>query len=141
MVIADIWRRIVLLKSLENWKERYHQVIRPDWQVTPSVICGHNLILGLDPQYIRLFNLCKEQETAMTNPPLTLYLAAPRRVFAPVWTRRHQDRRSSPLRNWGAPVFVRNTRSCHNKFVVDGPARQRAVFRSRNWMKVPATVR
>jgi len=79
---------------------------------------------GLDPRRIRLY-LCNEQETAMTKPPLTLYLAAPRGFCAGV------DRAIKivelALEKWGAPVFVRHE-IVHNKFVVDGLRAKGAVF-------------
>ena len=61
----------------------------------------------------------------MTNPPLTLYLAAPRGFCAGV------DRAirivEMALEKWGAPVFVRHE-IVHNKFVVDGLRARGAVF-------------
>lgn len=61
----------------------------------------------------------------MTNPPLMLYLAAPRGFCAGV------DRAikivEMALEKWGAPVFVRHE-IVHNKFVVDGLRARGAVF-------------
>ncbi|KMW59253.1 4-hydroxy-3-methylbut-2-enyl diphosphate reductase [Candidatus Rhodobacter oscarellae] len=61
----------------------------------------------------------------MTQPPLTLYLAAPRGFCAGV------DRAikivEMALQKWGAPVYVRHE-IVHNKFVVDGLRAQGAVF-------------
>jgi 4-hydroxy-3-methylbut-2-en-1-yl diphosphate reductase len=61
----------------------------------------------------------------MTNPPLTLYLAAPRGFCAGV------DRAikivEMALEKWGAPVFVRHE-IVHNRFVVDGLRAKGAVF-------------
>lgn len=61
----------------------------------------------------------------MTNPPLTLYLAAPRGFCAGV------DRAikivEMALHKWGAPVYVRHE-IVHNKFVVDGLRTKGAVF-------------
>ena len=61
----------------------------------------------------------------MTNPPLTLYLAAPRGFCAGV------DRAikivEMALQKWGAPVYVRHE-IVHNKFVVDALRAQGAVF-------------
>jgi len=61
----------------------------------------------------------------MPNPPLTLYLAAPRGFCAGV------DRAikivEMALDKWGAPVFVRHE-IVHNKFVVDGLRDKGAVF-------------
>jgi 4-hydroxy-3-methylbut-2-enyl diphosphate reductase len=62
---------------------------------------------------------------AMTKPPLTLYLAAPRGFCAGV------DRAirivEMAIEKWGAPVFVRHE-IVHNKFVVDGLRAKGAVF-------------
>ena len=59
------------------------------------------------------------------NPPLTLYLAAPRGFCAGV------DRAikivEMALEKWGAPVYVRHE-IVHNKFVVDGLRARGAVF-------------
>ncbi len=59
------------------------------------------------------------------NPPLTLYLAAPRGFCAGV------DRAikivEMALQKWGAPVYVRHE-IVHNKFVVDSLKDQGAVF-------------
>ena len=61
----------------------------------------------------------------MPNPPLTLYLAAPRGFCAGV------DRAikivEMALQKWGAPVYVRHE-IVHNKFVVDSLRDQGAVF-------------
>ncbi len=61
----------------------------------------------------------------MANPPLTLYLAAPRGFCAGV------DRAikivEMALQKWGAPVFVRHE-IVHNKFVVDALRAKGAVF-------------
>ncbi|MFK7752336.1 MAG: 4-hydroxy-3-methylbut-2-enyl diphosphate reductase [Sedimentitalea sp.] len=61
----------------------------------------------------------------MTNPPLTLYLAAPRGFCAGV------DRAikivEMALEKWGAPVYVRHE-IVHNKYVVDGLRDKGAVF-------------
>ena len=61
----------------------------------------------------------------MTNPPLTLYLAAPRGFCAGV------DRAikivEMALQKWGAPVYVRHE-IVHNAFVVDGLRAKGAVF-------------
>ncbi len=61
----------------------------------------------------------------MSNPPLTLYLAAPRGFCAGV------DRAikivEMALEKWGAPVYVRHE-IVHNKFVVDGLRNKGAVF-------------
>ncbi|EAQ03856.1 4-hydroxy-3-methylbut-2-enyl diphosphate reductase [Pseudooceanicola batsensis HTCC2597] len=61
----------------------------------------------------------------MTQPPLTLYLAAPRGFCAGV------DRAikivEMALQKWGAPVYVRHE-IVHNKFVVDALRDQGAVF-------------
>ena len=61
----------------------------------------------------------------MANPPLTLYLAAPRGFCAGV------DRAikivEMALQKWGAPVFVRHE-IVHNKFVVDSLKALGAVF-------------
>lgn len=61
----------------------------------------------------------------MTQPPLTLYLAAPRGFCAGV------DRAikivEMALQKWGAPVYVRHE-IVHNKFVVDRLRDQGAVF-------------
>ncbi|MEL6510283.1 MAG: 4-hydroxy-3-methylbut-2-enyl diphosphate reductase [Pseudomonadota bacterium] len=61
----------------------------------------------------------------MTQPPLTLYLAAPRGFCAGV------DRAikivEMALQKWGAPVYVRHE-IVHNKFVVDSLRDQGAVF-------------
>ena len=61
----------------------------------------------------------------MPNPPLTLYLAAPRGFCAGV------DRAikivEMALQKWGAPVYVRHE-IVHNKFVVDGLRDKGAVF-------------
>lgn len=61
----------------------------------------------------------------MSNPPLTLYLAAPRGFCAGV------DRAikivEMALSKWGAPVYVRHE-IVHNKFVVDGLKAKGAVF-------------
>lgn len=61
----------------------------------------------------------------MANPPLTLYLAAPRGFCAGV------DRAikivEMALEKWGAPVYVRHE-IVHNKFVVDGLREKGAVF-------------
>jgi len=61
----------------------------------------------------------------MTNPPLTLFLAAPRGFCAGV------DRAikivEMAIEKWGAPVYVRHE-IVHNKFVVDGLREQGAVF-------------
>ncbi|PCH72120.1 MAG: 4-hydroxy-3-methylbut-2-enyl diphosphate reductase [Rhodobacteraceae bacterium] len=61
----------------------------------------------------------------MTNPPLTLYLAAPRGFCAGV------DRAIKivelALEKWGAPVYVRHE-IVHNKFVVDDLKAKGAVF-------------
>ncbi|WP_050605229.1 4-hydroxy-3-methylbut-2-enyl diphosphate reductase [Ruegeria sp. 6PALISEP08] len=61
----------------------------------------------------------------MTQPPLTLYLAAPRGFCAGV------DRAikivEMALQKWGAPVYVRHE-IVHNKFVVDGLRAKGAVF-------------
>lgn len=61
----------------------------------------------------------------MSNPPLTLYLAAPRGFCAGV------DRAikivEMALDKWGAPVFVRHE-IVHNKFVVDGLKAKGAIF-------------
>ncbi len=61
----------------------------------------------------------------MTNPPLTLYLAAPRGFCAGV------DRAikivEMALDKWGAPVYVRHE-IVHNKFVVDALRAKGAVF-------------
>jgi len=64
-------------------------------------------------------------EKAMTRPPLTLLLAAPRGFCAGV------DRAikivEMALDKWGAPVFVRHE-IVHNKFVVDSLRAKGAVF-------------
>lgn len=61
----------------------------------------------------------------MTNPPLTLYLAAPRGFCAGV------DRAIKivelAIEKWGAPVYVRHE-IVHNKFVVDGLRDKGAIF-------------
>ena len=61
----------------------------------------------------------------MPNPPLTLYLAAPRGFCAGV------DRAirivEMAIAKWGAPVYVRHE-IVHNKFVVDGLKAKGAVF-------------
>jgi len=61
----------------------------------------------------------------MTNPPLTLYLAAPRGFCAGV------DRAIKivelALQKWGAPVYVRHE-IVHNKFVVDSLRDKGAIF-------------
>ncbi|MHA6263157.1 4-hydroxy-3-methylbut-2-enyl diphosphate reductase [Arenibacterium sp. CAU 1754] len=61
----------------------------------------------------------------MPNPPLTLFLAAPRGFCAGV------DRAikivEMALEKWGAPVYVRHE-IVHNKFVVDGLKAKGAVF-------------
>ncbi|MEO0379280.1 MAG: 4-hydroxy-3-methylbut-2-enyl diphosphate reductase [Pseudomonadota bacterium] len=61
----------------------------------------------------------------MPNPPLTLYLAAPRGFCAGV------DRAikivEMAIEKWGAPVYVRHE-IVHNKFVVDGLRDKGAVF-------------
>ncbi len=61
----------------------------------------------------------------MTNPALTIYLAAPRGFCAGV------DRAikivEMALEKWGAPVYVRHE-IVHNKFVVDGLREKGAVF-------------
>ncbi|MHA6324848.1 4-hydroxy-3-methylbut-2-enyl diphosphate reductase [Roseivivax sp. CAU 1753] len=61
----------------------------------------------------------------MPNPPLTLFLAAPRGFCAGV------DRAirivEMALQKWGAPVYVRHE-IVHNKFVVDGLRDKGAVF-------------
>ncbi len=61
----------------------------------------------------------------MPNPPLTLYLAAPRGFCAGV------DRAirivEMALEKWGAPVYVRHE-IVHNAFVVDGLRAKGAVF-------------
>lgn len=61
----------------------------------------------------------------MSQPPLTLYLAAPRGFCAGV------DRAikivEMALEKWGAPVYVRHE-IVHNKFVVDGLRAKGAVF-------------
>ncbi|WP_333683842.1 4-hydroxy-3-methylbut-2-enyl diphosphate reductase [Pontibaca methylaminivorans] len=61
----------------------------------------------------------------MDNPPLTLFLAAPRGFCAGV------DRAikivEMALEKWGAPVYVRHE-IVHNKFVVDGLRAKGAVF-------------
>ncbi|PHO04924.1 4-hydroxy-3-methylbut-2-enyl diphosphate reductase [Rhodobacteraceae bacterium 4F10] len=61
----------------------------------------------------------------MSNPPLTIYLAAPRGFCAGV------DRAikivEMALEKWGAPVYVRHE-IVHNKFVVDGLRAKGAVF-------------
>lgn len=61
----------------------------------------------------------------MTQPPLTLYLAAPRGFCAGV------DRAikivEMALQKWGAPVYVRHE-IVHNRFVVDGLRDKGAVF-------------
>ncbi len=61
----------------------------------------------------------------MSNPPLTLYLAAPRGFCAGV------DRAirivELALSKWGAPVYVRHE-IVHNKYVVDGLRAKGAVF-------------
>ncbi|WP_299845127.1 4-hydroxy-3-methylbut-2-enyl diphosphate reductase [uncultured Roseovarius sp.] len=61
----------------------------------------------------------------MTNPPLTLFLAAPRGFCAGV------DRAikivEKALTKWGAPVYVRHE-IVHNKFVVDDLRAKGAVF-------------
>jgi 4-hydroxy-3-methylbut-2-enyl diphosphate reductase len=62
---------------------------------------------------------------AMTKPPLTLHLAAPRGFCAGV------DRAikivEMALEKWGAPVYVRHE-IVHNRFVVDGLRARGAVF-------------
>lgn len=62
---------------------------------------------------------------AMSLPPLTLYLAAPRGFCAGV------DRAikivEMAIEKWGAPVYVRHE-IVHNKFVVDGLRAKGAVF-------------
>jgi len=64
-------------------------------------------------------------EPAMTKPPLTLHLAAPRGFCAGV------DRAikivEMALEKWGAPVYVRHE-IVHNKFVVDGLRDKGAIF-------------
>jgi 4-hydroxy-3-methylbut-2-enyl diphosphate reductase len=64
-------------------------------------------------------------ESDMTQPPLTLYLAAPRGFCAGV------DRAIKivelALERWGAPVYVRHE-IVHNKFVVDALRDRGAVF-------------
>ncbi|MEP2531118.1 4-hydroxy-3-methylbut-2-enyl diphosphate reductase [Shimia sp.] len=61
----------------------------------------------------------------MSNPPLTIHLAAPRGFCAGV------DRAikivEMALQKWGAPVYVRHE-IVHNKFVVDGLRAKGAVF-------------
>ena len=61
----------------------------------------------------------------MTNPPLTVYLAAPRGFCAGV------DRAikivEMALEKWGAPVYVRHE-IVHNKYVVDGLRTKGAIF-------------
>ncbi|MEO9685185.1 MAG: 4-hydroxy-3-methylbut-2-enyl diphosphate reductase [Tateyamaria sp.] len=61
----------------------------------------------------------------MPNPPLTLYLAAPRGFCAGV------DRAikivEMAIEKWGAPVYVRHE-IVHNKFVVDGLRDKGAIF-------------
>jgi 4-hydroxy-3-methylbut-2-en-1-yl diphosphate reductase len=61
----------------------------------------------------------------MSNPPLTLYLAAPRGFCAGV------DRAikivEMALEKWGTPVYVRHE-IVHNRFVVDGLKQKGAVF-------------
>ncbi len=61
----------------------------------------------------------------MPNPPLTLYLAAPRGFCAGV------DRAIKivelAIQKWGAPVYVRHE-IVHNKFVVDALRSQGAIF-------------
>ena len=61
----------------------------------------------------------------MSNPPLTLYLAAPRGFCAGV------DRAikivEMALRKWGAPVYVRHE-IVHNRYVVDDLRAKGAVF-------------
>jgi 4-hydroxy-3-methylbut-2-en-1-yl diphosphate reductase len=61
----------------------------------------------------------------MPNPPLTVYLAAPRGFCAGV------DRAikivEMAIEKWGAPVYVRHE-IVHNKFVVDGLRDKGAVF-------------
>tara|TARA_R110002012_G_scaffold49936_7_gene129315 strand:- start:397 stop:1548 length:1152 start_codon:yes stop_codon:yes gene_type:complete len=65
------------------------------------------------------------KETAMSKPPLTLYLAAPRGFCAGV------DRAikivEMAIEKWGAPVYVRHE-IVHNKFVVDGLRDKGAIF-------------
>ena len=62
---------------------------------------------------------------AMTKPPLTLYLAAPRGFCAGV------DRAvkivEMAMQKWGAPVYVRHE-IVHNRFVVEGLRAKGAVF-------------
>ena len=61
----------------------------------------------------------------MPNPPLTLYLAAPRGFCAGV------DRAikivEMALQKWGAPVYVRHE-IVHNRYVVDGLKAKGAIF-------------
>ena len=61
----------------------------------------------------------------MPQPPLALYLAAPRGFCAGV------DRAikivEMAIEKWGAPVYVRHE-IVHNKFVVDGLREKGAVF-------------
>ncbi|MFT4962160.1 MAG: 4-hydroxy-3-methylbut-2-enyl diphosphate reductase [Paracoccaceae bacterium] len=61
----------------------------------------------------------------MPNPPLTIYLAAPRGFCAGV------DRAikivEMAIEKWGAPVYVRHE-IVHNKFVVDGLRAKGAIF-------------
>ena len=61
----------------------------------------------------------------MQKPPLTLYLAAPRRFCAGF----HRAIKivEMALQKWGAPVYVRHE-IVHNKFVVDGLRAKGAVF-------------
>jgi 4-hydroxy-3-methylbut-2-enyl diphosphate reductase len=65
------------------------------------------------------------KEPAMTKPPLTLYLAAPRGFCAGV------DRAikivEMAIEKWGAPVYVRHE-IVHNKFVVDDLRDKGAIF-------------
>ncbi|WP_380054750.1 4-hydroxy-3-methylbut-2-enyl diphosphate reductase [Falsihalocynthiibacter sp. SS001] len=61
----------------------------------------------------------------MSNPPLTLYLAAPRGFCAGVV--RAIKIVEMALEKWGAPVYMRHE-IVHNKYVVDGLRAKGAVF-------------
>jgi 4-hydroxy-3-methylbut-2-enyl diphosphate reductase len=69
--------------------------------------------------------LGEAEECAMTKPPLTLHLAAPRGFCAGV------DRAikivEMALERWGSPVYVRHE-IVHNAYVVDGLRAKGAVF-------------
>ena len=90
-----------------------------------SALAGHHVAVARASEASILCVTHPEDPPAVTKPPLTLYLAAPRGFCAGV------DRAIKivelALRKWGAPVYVRHE-IVHNRYVVEGLRAKGAVF-------------